>query len=106
MPDFSYHVVLHVDKERALSWSYAEVAERWMQLYSGDMLVDRWLANPEAMSKVEIEAVFKRINIWRSRLYELGWFMCGVNEIVARMVNKEEIVTVDSGKGVLKAKHF
>ncbi len=88
--DNHYHVVLHVDKERALNWSYAEVAERWMQLYSGDMLVDRWLANPDAISKAEEEAVFKRIDLWRSRLYELGWFMRGVNEAVARMANKEE----------------
>ena len=83
--DNHYHVVLHVDEERALNWSYTEVAERWMQLYSGDMLVDRWLANPDAISKAEEEAVFKRIDIWRSRLYELGWFMRGVNETVARM---------------------
>ncbi|MBX2858434.1 MAG: transposase, partial [Cellvibrionaceae bacterium] len=24
-----YHVVLHVDKERAVGWSQREVAERW-----------------------------------------------------------------------------
>jgi len=88
--DNHYHVVLHVDKQRALDWSYTEVAERWMQLYSGDLLVDRWLANPNSMSKAEEEAVFKRIDIWRERLYELGWFMRGVNETVARMANKEE----------------
>ena len=88
--DNHYHVVLHVDKQRALDWSYSEVAERWMQLYNGDILVDRWLANPSAMSEAEEEAVFKRIDIWRERLYELGWFMRGINETIARMANKEE----------------
>ena len=40
-----YHVVLHVDKARAQNWSDAEVAERWLQLYKGNPLVDRWLAD-------------------------------------------------------------
>ncbi len=35
-----YHVVLHVDKSRAQSWSRTEVVERWMQFCKGDMLVE------------------------------------------------------------------
>lgn len=36
-----YHVVLKVDRERAADWPDREVAERWMQLFSGNLLVKR-----------------------------------------------------------------
>ena len=38
-----YHVVLHVDKDRAAGWSQKEVVERWMQIYAGHSIVDEWL---------------------------------------------------------------
>jgi len=58
-----YHVVLHVDKERAVNWSREEVVERWMQVC---------------------------IEEWRERLYSISWFMRFVNETIARMANEEE----------------
>ncbi len=85
-----YHVVLHVDKARTLSWTNREVAERWLQLYSGNMLVLRWMADPESVSKAELEKVDESIETWRARLYDLGWFMRGINETIARMANEEE----------------
>lgn len=85
-----YHVVLHVDKARAESWSRTEVAERWMQLYSGDLLVSRWLKAPASIDDACRVAVYEKIETWRARLYDIGWFMRGVNETVARMANAEE----------------
>lgn len=85
-----YHVVLHVDKERALAWSKEEVAERWMQLYKGHLLVDRWLANPASIDKATMEVVNEIIEEWRGRLFDISWFMRGVNECIARMANDEE----------------
>ena len=35
-----YHLVLRVDRDRALNWSKDEVIERWYQLYHGTILVD------------------------------------------------------------------
>ena len=52
-----YHVVLHVDKARAESWSKEEVVERWLQLYHGHMLVNRWLAHPDAVDEAAQQAV-------------------------------------------------
>lgn len=40
-----YHLVLKIDRHRALSWSSEEVAERWMRLFSGHPLVTRWQAD-------------------------------------------------------------
>lgn len=85
-----YHVVLHVDKQRAQSWTDAEVAERWMQLYKGNLLVDRWLANPESLDNGQTKMVDKTIEQWRERLFDISWFMRGVNETIARMANEED----------------
>ena len=85
-----YHVVLHVDKERALNWSREEVVERWMQVCSGDLLVDRWLENPDSLDKTTLAVVYEVIEEWRERLYSISWFMRCVNETIARMANEEE----------------
>jgi REP element-mobilizing transposase RayT len=85
-----YHVVLHVDKQRAESWSLEEVAERWLQLYKGHMLVDRWLADPAAVDSAVMDKVIEIVEGWRERLYDISWFMRGVNECIARMANEEE----------------
>lgn len=85
-----YHVVLHVDQARAEGWSREEVTERWMQLYSGHTLVNRWLAQPESMDEASLAEVNDIIEEWRVRLHDIGWFMRGVNETIARMANEEE----------------
>ena len=85
-----YHVVLHVDKTRALAWTKQEVVERWMQVCSGHPLVDRWLKEPETLDSASLELVGDIIEEWRERLYSLSWFMRCVNETVARMANNED----------------
>ncbi len=85
-----YHVVLHVDQARANNWSQDKVVERWLQLYKGNFLIDRWLKNREAFSAAELQVVSDIIETWRSRLCCISWFMRGVNETIARMANEEE----------------
>ena len=85
-----YHVVLHVDQEKALSWTMEEVVERWLQLYKGGVLVERWLKNPKSLSKAEMEKLEELVELWRERLYDISWFMRGINETIARMANEEE----------------
>ena len=85
-----YHVVLHVDKTRALAWSQEEVAERWMQVCHGDVLVSEWLANPRGFDKTTRQRVCEIIEGWRERLYSLSWFMRCMNETIARMANAED----------------
>ena len=85
-----YHVVLHVDKARALAWSMDEVVERWTQLYKAPPLVARWLEAPDTVTGAELAVVKELVAQWRERLYDLSWFMRGVNETIARMANEEE----------------
>ncbi len=85
-----YHVVLHVDVDRAKAWSREEVAERWMQLFNGHVLVKQYLKNPKAMDVVTLAVVDEIIEEWRDRLSSISWFMRNINETIARMANEEE----------------
>jgi len=85
-----YHVILHVDKKRAAAWSHEEIAARWTQLYSAPFLVEKWLKNPADCDKTELDVVVKIIEQWRTRLHDIGWFMRGINEVIARMANEED----------------
>ena len=51
-----YHVVLHVHREQGERWDVREVLQRWTQIFSGHLLVQRFLAN-DVMSKAELMRV-------------------------------------------------
>ncbi len=83
-----YHVVLRINQKKALSWSDQEVAERWMQLFNGPLIVKRWLkGETEAAENLKAEEI---VQTWRERLYDLGWFMKCLNEYLARKANEED----------------
>ena len=84
-----YHVVLHVDAERAKAWTDKQVIEQWMRLYKGHMLADRYLAG-DMMSKAEWAALSELIEKWRLRLYDISWFMRCMNEYLAQHANAED----------------
>ena len=84
-----YHVVVRIDRNQALQWSDEEVADRWRQLFAGDVIVNRWRSG-ERLSKAEVLIVNKVIETWRQRLYDLGWFMRCLNEPIARSANQED----------------
>ncbi len=84
-----YHLVLHVDRERAATWSDEEVMDRWYQLFNGHVLADRLRAS-QAQTEVERQAAQALINTWRERLSDLSWFMRCLNETIARRANEED----------------
>lgn len=84
-----YHLVLHVDEQQNEILSPEEVCERWCQLYSKPVLVERW-QNSSTVSKAENKAALEIINSWRGRLADISWFMRCLNEFVARKANKED----------------
>lgn len=83
-----YHLVLRINQQKAQLWTDKEVAERWMQLFSGPLLVRRWLKGETG----EVEALKAReiVGGWRERLFDLGWFMKCLNEYLARKANAED----------------
>jgi hypothetical protein len=86
-----YHLVLKIDRHRALSWSSEEVAERWMRLFSGHPLVTRWQAG--VTDPAETLRALEIIEGWRTRLFDLGWLMKCLNEYLARQANAEDQCT-------------
>ena len=84
-----YHLVLHVDSNRAQSWSDDEVIQRWLSLYKGPPLIHRYLKNKTLLA-AEMRAVNDITNEWRQRLGSISWFMSKLNEHIAREANKED----------------
>jgi len=66
-----YHVVLRVDRERAAGWSDKAVAVRWMRLFSGSLLVQRWLRGETG--EADTSKALKCVAQWRERwpVYEV-----------------------------------
>jgi len=84
-----YHVVVRVDRVRAEAWSADEVLARWTQVFSGPLLVQRYLKG-DTLSRAELSAVSTLTEQYRRRLYDLSWFMRVLNESIARMANSED----------------
>ncbi len=64
--DNHYHLILNVDTEAAQSLSDQQVQQRWMQLYHGDVLMNRYL-NGDCHSRSEINKVKAITQQWRER---------------------------------------
>ncbi|MES9981550.1 MAG: transposase [Candidatus Thiodiazotropha sp. 6PLUC5] len=87
-----YHVILHVDSERAAEWSELMVIERWERLFSLPVIVQRYLAK-ETLTQAERDTVSELITKWRHRLHSISWFMRCLNEPIARKANQEDECT-------------
>ncbi len=87
-----FHLVLHVDTERASLWSDDQVIEKWLMLYKGPPLIRKYKAG-EPFTVVEQKALANFIEDWRSRLADLSWYMRCLNEAIARQANAEDQCT-------------
>lgn len=83
-----YHLVLHVDAERAGNWSEQEVVRRWGELFGVPLIVSRY-ERGEA-GQAESKKAQGLIATWRHRLMDLSWYMRCLNESIAREANKED----------------
>jgi REP element-mobilizing transposase RayT len=99
-----YHVVTHIDRERAQGWSPDEVLTRWVQLFTGPLLVVRYLSPARAqMSRAELAKVLEIAELYRARLHDLSWFMRVLNESLARQANAEDDCTGRFWEGRFKS---
>lgn len=87
-----YHVVLHVDMEEAKNWSRDDIVSRWHKLFKGNHLSQRYQRH-ETLDEVEMLALEKIVETWRTRLMSISWFMAIVNQYIARRANAEDKVT-------------
>jgi REP element-mobilizing transposase RayT len=99
-----YHIVLRVDVERAKNWSVEEVLQRWTQLFTGPVLVQRYLsADRERMKPSEIARVEQFAEEYRERFMNISWFMRILNQNIARQANSEDQVTGHFWEGRFKS---
>ena len=86
-----YHLVVRVDSERPQLWTDQEILERWTKLFTGPLLVQRFLsAERTDMSPSELAKVSDWVETYRERLFDLSWFMRVLYESIARMANMED----------------
>lgn len=99
-----YHLVVRIDSERPQTWSDQEVLERWTKLFTGPLLVQRFLSDERNdMSPSELAKVAQWVEIYCERLFDLSWFMRVLNESIARMANEEDGCTGRFWEGRFKS---
>lgn len=84
-----YHIVVRINEDEVGQWTAEEVARRWMQIFSGPLLMHQFLGNAN-LTVQEHSYVAELFNTWRKRLSDLSWFMRCLNEPIARMANAED----------------
>ena len=97
-----YHIVIRIDAEQVKEWSDEEVACRWMQVFTGPLLMHQYLGNAD-LTETEREWVSELFSTWRNRLCDLSWFMRCINEPIARMANAEDHCTGRFWEGRFKS---
>ena len=84
-----YHLVLRVDDAKTYDWSTDDIIERWCTVYSGYLLVQQ-NRNGDLLSSAQRQAVSAIVELWRTRLRDISWFMRCLNEAIARQANQED----------------
>jgi hypothetical protein len=62
-----------VDRDAAKARSLDEVIERWLKLFKGSVLVDRYWSG-RILSRAEWDALGQLVSKWRERLSDISWF--------------------------------
>ena len=97
-----YHIVVRINADAVKQWTDEEVAERWMQIFTGPLLMHQYRTNA-SLTKSELKCVADLFITWRERLGNLSWFMRCINEPIARMANVEDHCTGRFWEGRFKS---
>ncbi|MDN3683123.1 transposase [Vibrio tapetis subsp. quintayensis] len=87
-----YHLVLHINRDKAIKLTLDEVVERWSRTHKLPVLVQCWLKK-ELKTQAEEDKCSEIINTWRERLWSLSWFMKELNYDIACKANHEDECT-------------
>ena len=87
-----YHLVLKLCPEQLNGLSDDQIMDRWCALFKGPLLVQRYRSG-ETLSAPEIETVGDIVNVWRTKLSSISWFMRCLNQPIARQSNLEDKCT-------------
>lgn len=87
--DNHLHILCRLDPSNADRWSDEEVVRRWLSIYPPKAMKVDDQASVDSFVKKEMKSK-KKVNKYRCRLANLGWFMKALKEPLARMANKED----------------
>ncbi len=83
------HLILKAIPDEVKNWTDREVIRRWLSLFRGPLVIHQHL-NGEQTSNAENETISALIELWRSRLTDISWFMKCLREPIARQANRED----------------
>ena len=95
------HLVLNVSPVRAERWSSEEIARRWLRLFRNRRTMTADSGHAEAY---RLSADRDQIQILRTRLSDLSWFMRCLSEPIARRANREDACTGRFWEGRFKCR--
>jgi len=84
-----YHLVLRVNREKAEAWTNIEVLERWGRLFRLPEQLKAFLRDG-MLNDEEVCNLKEYVDIRRSRLYDVSWYMSRLNTQISRMANSED----------------
>jgi REP element-mobilizing transposase RayT len=87
-----YHLVLKLCPEQLKELNDDEVMDRWCAMFKGPLLVQRY-RDGENLKPFERSTVSDIVNVWRSKLASISWFMRCLNQPIARQANREDKCT-------------
>jgi len=87
-----YYLVLKVCPGQLDELSEDEILDRWCALFNGPLLVQNYRGG-EDLKPFERLAVSDIVNVWRSRLSSISWFMRCLNQPIAHQANREDKCT-------------
>jgi REP element-mobilizing transposase RayT len=87
-----YHLVLKLCPEQFDDLSEDQIMDRWCALFKGPLLIQRY-RDGEDLNTFERTTVSDIINVWRSKLSSISWFMRCLNQPIARQANLEDKCT-------------
>jgi REP element-mobilizing transposase RayT len=87
-----YHLVLKVCPVQLEDLSEDDIMDRWCALFKGPLLVQNYRSG-EDLEPFERLTVSDIVNVWRSRLSSISWFMRCLNQPIAHQANREDKCT-------------
>jgi REP element-mobilizing transposase RayT len=87
-----YHLVLKLCPEQLEALSDDQIMDRWCALFKGPLLIQRYRSG-ESLASPERSTVSDIVNVWRTKLASISWFMRCLNQPIARQANLEDKCT-------------
>jgi len=84
-----YHLALKVCPEQLEDLSDDDIMDRWCALFKGPLLIQNYRSGGD-LKPFERLAVSDIVNVWRSRLSSISWFMRCLNQPIAHQANRED----------------